>query len=232
MKGVEGVSVTSTKGKLEVLQKHYKHLGRVSVDSDFDDDWKEEVESKVEACGRMSGSCEDAFLDKWIEKAKCLRKLKNNKTGGSDGLVGELLKYGGSGMVSLLEQLFSVVGMRKLYLLTVRKICSVIEQLGFEATLPESSPNASTLPALPDNSHSVCIQQSCVMTIDGMTCSSCVGIIESHLREMEAVEAVQVLLKEKEGRVIYNAAVTNPQNLLTAVEDLGYTVTHVDGMFQ
>ena len=29
-------------------------------------------------------------------------------TGDSDGLVGELLKYGGSGMVCLLEQLFSV----------------------------------------------------------------------------------------------------------------------------
>ena len=58
----------------------------------FDDDWKEEVESKVEACGRMSGSCDDAFLDKGIEKAeiaKCLKKLKNNKTGGSDGLVGD-----------------------------------------------------------------------------------------------------------------------------------------------
>ena len=39
----------------------YQYLGRVSVDSDFDDDWKGEVESKVEACGRMSGSCEDAF---------------------------------------------------------------------------------------------------------------------------------------------------------------------------
>ena len=37
LKGVEGVSVTSTKGKLEVLQKH---LGRVSADSDFDDNWK------------------------------------------------------------------------------------------------------------------------------------------------------------------------------------------------
>ena len=31
--------------------------------------------------------------------------LKNNKTGGSDGFVGALPKYGGSGMVSLLEQL-------------------------------------------------------------------------------------------------------------------------------
>ena len=36
------------------------------------------MESKVKACGRMSGSCEDAFLHKGIEKAeitKCLKKL-------------------------------------------------------------------------------------------------------------------------------------------------------------
>ena len=38
----------------------------------------------------------------------CVRNLKNNKTGGSDGIVGELLKYGGSGMIDLLQQLFAV----------------------------------------------------------------------------------------------------------------------------
>ena len=45
----------------------------------------------------MSESCEDDHLDMAIEKSeivKCIRKLKNSKTGGSDGLVGELLKYG------------------------------------------------------------------------------------------------------------------------------------------
>ena len=39
--------------------------------------------------GSMSESCEDA-----IEKGdivKCIRNLKNNETGGSDGLVGELI---------------------------------------------------------------------------------------------------------------------------------------------
>ena len=35
--------------------------------------------------------------------------MKNNKTGGNDGLVGELLKYGGVAIVDLLELLFSVV---------------------------------------------------------------------------------------------------------------------------
>ena len=62
--------------------------------------------------GSLSKVCEDEALDREIEKAeivKCFCKLKKNKTGGSDGLVGELLKYGGSGMVYLLEHLFRVV---------------------------------------------------------------------------------------------------------------------------
>ena len=118
LKNEAGVSVTSTKGKLEAFQKHYEHLGRVSIDSDFDSNWKELVERKVSMCGSLSKVCEDEALDREIEKAeivKCICKQKNNKTGGSDGLVGELLKYGGSGMVYLLEHLFRA-GMRRLYL--------------------------------------------------------------------------------------------------------------------
>ena len=107
-----GVSVTSTKGKLEVLKTHYRHLGSCSVDSAFDDSWKEEVDEQVSECSSVSKACEDRVLDREIEReeiAVCVRKLKNNKTGGSDGLVGELLKYGGSGMIDLLQQLFAVV---------------------------------------------------------------------------------------------------------------------------
>ena len=91
--------MTITKGKLEAFRKHYEHLGRVSVDSDFDFEWKEVVERKVSMCSSLSRVCEDEALDRGIEKeeiAKCIQRLKNNKTSGSDGLVGELLKYGGS----------------------------------------------------------------------------------------------------------------------------------------
>ena len=49
-----GVSAMSARGKLEVLQKHYHHLGRISVDSDFDANWKDEVESKASSYGSMS----------------------------------------------------------------------------------------------------------------------------------------------------------------------------------
>ena len=38
-----------------------------------------------------------------------MKSLKNNKTGGNDGLVGELFKYGGSGMANLLKALYEVV---------------------------------------------------------------------------------------------------------------------------
>ena len=39
------MSVSSTQGKLEVLQRHYEELGKVSVDDNFEADWKEEVVS-------------------------------------------------------------------------------------------------------------------------------------------------------------------------------------------
>ena len=35
--------------------------------------------------------------------------LKNNKSGGSDGLVGKLMNYGGAGMVDFLYQLLNNV---------------------------------------------------------------------------------------------------------------------------
>ena len=47
------------------------------------------------------------------KRAACVWKL----TGGSDGLVGELLKYGGSGIMDLLQQLFEVVWQEELVLL-------------------------------------------------------------------------------------------------------------------
>ena len=90
-----GVSVTSTRGKLKVLQSHYQCLGSCSVDDAFDDNWKQEVDSKVNECHRCSVEHDDPVLDELQEIVRCVRKLKI-------GLVGDLLKYGGSGMIHLL----------------------------------------------------------------------------------------------------------------------------------
>ena len=118
------MSITSTRGKLEVL---LQLLSKMSVDSEFDADWKEEIEDSVSGYTSLSGDAGDNFLDKEIETgeiAKCVRKLKNNKTGGSDGIVGELLKYSGSGMVDLLEQLFSVTVYVKKKATLIKNVCT------------------------------------------------------------------------------------------------------------
>ena len=47
LKSDTGLSLMSTRGKLEVLQRHYQLLSKMSVDSVFDADWKEEVEENV-----------------------------------------------------------------------------------------------------------------------------------------------------------------------------------------
>ena len=59
LKSEAGVSVTSTRGKLEVLQRHYQQLGKLS---NFDAEWKEEVESNVSRYSSMSELCEDEFF--------------------------------------------------------------------------------------------------------------------------------------------------------------------------
>ena len=62
LKSEAGVSVTSTRGKLEVLQRHYEQLGKPSLDSNFDAEWKEEVESNVSRYGSTSELCDDEFF--------------------------------------------------------------------------------------------------------------------------------------------------------------------------
>ena len=84
-------------------------MGKISVDDNFEADWKEEVVSTLETCSNLSEVSENDRLDRQIDREEIAQCIKKHKTGGCDGIVGELLKYGGSGMVCLLEQLFSVI---------------------------------------------------------------------------------------------------------------------------
>ena len=59
LKSVTGMSITCTRGKLEVLQKHYQLLSKTNVDSVFDANWKEEVEDSV---GGYSSLSEEAGM--------------------------------------------------------------------------------------------------------------------------------------------------------------------------
>ena len=66
----------------------------------------------MKAYSKMSSLQKDKVLDRRISYAeikKCSKSLKNNKTGGNDGLVGEPFKYGGKGMANLSKVLYEVV---------------------------------------------------------------------------------------------------------------------------
>ena len=69
--------MTSTRGKLHVLKKDYKDLGRMSEDSDIDNEWREQVKTKVSASMCSSILCEDEYLDGELRKReieKCICK--------------------------------------------------------------------------------------------------------------------------------------------------------------
>ena len=69
------------------------------MDSNFDAEWKEEVESIVSRYGSMSELCEDEFLDEEVEKGdivKCIRIIRQGEV--MDWSV-NYSKYGGPSMV-------------------------------------------------------------------------------------------------------------------------------------
>ena len=68
----------------------------------FDDSWKEKVSNSVKDIEGMSfqNSHSNGMLDQLITLAELhvshvVKVIKNNKSAGSDSIVGELIKYGG-----------------------------------------------------------------------------------------------------------------------------------------
>merc|ERR1719319_2127758 len=63
------------------------------------------------------------------------------------------------------------------------------------------------------------------ITIKGMTCSSCVHLIESSLSKMEGIKAINVALTTERGKVSFDAAIVGPRDIINAVEGLGFQAT-------
>ena len=74
----------------------------------------------------------------------------------------------------------------------------------------------------------------CTLGIEGMTCHSCVSLIESTVGDMRGVVSVTVSLEERQGTVEYDSALVTPEGIKSTVEDMGFIVTRVtgNGIFQ
>ena len=108
-----GNSYSSHAGKVKILKSHYKKLGTELDVKSFDDSWKEEVSNSVKNFEALSfqDSHSNGILDQPItlaEVSHVVKAIKNNKSAGSDGIVGELIKYGGEPMCEMLLTLFNL----------------------------------------------------------------------------------------------------------------------------
>lgn len=68
-----------------------------------------------------------------------------------------------------------------------------------------------------------------ILLIDGMTCASCAGAIEKHLKQVEGVGTVDISIKA--GKVTITSKETtkiDPAKAKRAVEEAGYKVSAIE----
>ena len=104
------------------------------------------------------------------------------------------------------------------------KLAAEIDSLGFEAKVSTGSVQRES-----SKSPEMGVLKVCCVGINGMTCKSCVNLIESTLGDMEGVVSVQVSLTLKEGTVEYNDALITADEIMKAIDDMGFIVTYVTG---
>ncbi|MCA9590926.1 MAG: heavy-metal-associated domain-containing protein [Myxococcales bacterium] len=61
-----------------------------------------------------------------------------------------------------------------------------------------------------------------VLSVEGMTCSSCVRHVESALRELDGIEAVEVTLKDGRVRVEHDPTRSTLAQMVEALGEAGY----------
>lgn len=65
------------------------------------------------------------------------------------------------------------------------------------------------------------------LPINGMTCQSCVRNIEGNIRTKPGVVAIKVNLQEKAGYVDYDPQVTDPKQIASEIDDMGFDCDYV-----
>ena len=124
--------------------------------------------------------------------------------------------------VSLKEKLASVTYDPKMT--NPRRLADNIDDMGFEATPLISGEALNCFSTASTDLVST-------VGIDGMTCHSCVSLIESGIGEMGGVDTVRVSLEKKEATIVYDGSKASTEDFKTAIEDMGFIVTGIKSKF-
>lgn len=94
---------------------------------------------------------------------------------------------------------------------TAEQVREAIEDMGFDAGLIRDG---------------VCNVNKDVRTamisVEGMTCMSCVNTIEGTMSNKPGVQSIKVSLSDKQAAIKYDEAVTTPEDLRAGIEDMGF----------
>uniref|UniRef100_H0W4G4 Copper-transporting ATPase 1 n=1 Tax=Cavia porcellus TaxID=10141 RepID=H0W4G4_CAVPO len=63
---------------------------------------------------------------------------------------------------------------------------------------------------------------SVTISVEGMTCNSCVWTIEQHIGKLNGVHHIKVSLEEKIATIIYDSKLQTPKTLQEAIDDMGF----------
>ena len=106
-----------------------------------------------------------------------------------------------------------------------------IDDMGFEATLPEkrhdSLSDFDPLKAKPDSLEPS--PNECAISVEGMTCQSCVRTIEGKISEVPGIMVIKVSLPEKQARVKYDPDAITPQDIADQIDDMGFETAVLKG---
>ncbi len=99
-----------------------------------------------------------------------------------------------------------------------------IDDMGFEATLPETRNDSLSDfdPLKAKSSPEKEISNECRIRVEGMTCQSCVQTIESNMSNVAGILNIKVSLSEKEAQVQFKPTVLSDQDVADKIDDMGF----------
>ncbi|XP_047738243.1 copper-transporting ATPase 2 [Hyalella azteca] len=89
------------------------------------------------------------------------------------------------------------------------------------ALMASKCPHVLSVPHAADKWHDVLL----MLQISGMTCSSCVHVIESHVKKLRGVQSAVVALTTTKGKFCFDPATTGPRDIIECIEGLGFTAS-------
>lgn len=181
---------------------------------------QDKMETRPPDCGQRTAASEQNVVI-GVEGMVCQSCVSNVQTN-----VGKM-----NGVVSITVSLADK-NARVTYdglVLSVKDLCTAIEDLGFEASCAVQEEASSGETLLTREGVEGGEVKTCYVGIEGMTCQSCVGLVESVVQDLGGVVSITVTLATKEGVVEYKVGQVEEEDIRTAIEDTGFEVTSISG---